>query len=73
MSSSHDLAAQLLTLPAEERAYLAALLLESLDGDMLLEQTWKDEVLRRAEALEAATVQSLDGRAVLQAIRARLM
>jgi putative addiction module component (TIGR02574 family) len=57
------LQAKLLQLPAEERAHLARVLLESLDEQPDLDPAWLEEAERRAAELasgEAKTVPAAD-------------
>lgn len=72
MSSPADLAAQLLSLPAAERARLAAVLLESLDSAQGSEAELTATMLQRAAEVDAGAVKLLDADAVLAAIRTRV-
>lgn len=72
MSSPADLAAQLLSLPAAERARLAAVLLESLDDTQGSEAELTATALKRAADIDADAVNLLDASAVLAAVRTRV-
>ena len=51
-----------LSLPSEERARLAAKLIESLDPETedRVEETWRAEVARRVRELDEGTVETVD-------------
>ena len=66
------LEAQLLSLPSEERAHLARVLIESLDEQPELDPAWLDEAERRAAELESGTVQSIPAASALEKARRRL-
>jgi putative addiction module component (TIGR02574 family) len=66
------LEAQLLRLPPEERAYLARVLIESLDDQPELDPAWLDEAERRAAELGAGTVESIPAAEALANARRRL-
>ncbi len=66
------LEAQLLRLPAEERAHLARVLIESLDVEIDVDPRWIDEAQRRAEELHAGIVSSLPAAEALANARRRL-
>jgi len=53
------LESQLLRLPSEERAYLARVLIESLDDQPELDPSWLDEAKRRAAELASGSVQGI--------------
>ena len=72
MSSPADLAAQLLRLPAAERARLAAVLLESLDGEQRGDEELTAAALQRSTEIDAGAVKLLDADAVLAATRSRI-
>lgn len=55
------LEAQLLRLPAEERAHLARVLIESLDDQPELDPSWLEEAQRRAAELRSGSVHSVPG------------
>ena len=66
------LEAQLLRLPAEERAHLARVLIESLDEQPALDPAWLEEAERRAAELVNGTVQPFPATEVLARARRRL-
>ncbi len=51
-----------LSLPSDERARLAAKLIESLDPETedRVEETWRAEVARRVQELDDGTVEAVD-------------
>ena len=53
------LEAQLLRLPSEERAYLARVLIETLDDQPELDPSWLEEAKRRAADLASGSVQGI--------------
>lgn len=66
-----------LRLSTEDRAQIAADLIESLDLDALsaedpaaVEAAWQDEIGRRIEAVERGEVELLDGTPILNQLRA---
>jgi putative addiction module component (TIGR02574 family) len=62
-SETEKLAADILNLPREQRAFLAEKLLESLDFDeaFSLGDEWKAEVERRCRELDEGTVELIPG------------
>ena len=66
-----DLAAQALSLPAEARARLADLLVESLDGDSLtaVDGLWLAEAKRRRDEIRRGSVRPIPGDEALRAVR----
>ncbi len=68
--------AEALELPAQERARLAHLLIESLDAEAEnpeeVERAWEEEIRRRLEEFRAGGVQPIPAEQVLAAARARL-
>jgi putative addiction module component (TIGR02574 family) len=66
------LEAQLLRLPAEERAHLARVLIESLDEQPALDPAWLEEAERRAAELVSGTVQPIPATEALAKARRRL-
>lgn len=66
------LEAQLLRLPTEERAYLARVLIESLDAQPDLDPSWLEEAQRRAQELRAGTVARVPAATALANARRRL-
>jgi putative addiction module component (TIGR02574 family) len=67
-----DLEAEILTLPAEERARLLAVLMESLEPPSAVRQAWMSEAERRQAQVAAGEVQMVPGNEVLARIRATL-
>ena len=64
--------AQLRRLPPEDRAYLAGVLLESLDPEPELDPAWLEEAERRAAELAAGTVEAMPPADALANARRRL-
>jgi putative addiction module component (TIGR02574 family) len=67
-----DLEAEILTLPAEERARLLAVLMESLEPPSAVRQAWMSEAERRQAQVAAGEVQMVPGNEGLARIRATL-
>jgi putative addiction module component (TIGR02574 family) len=70
-----ELMSELLRLPENERAELAAALLDSLDGgppDDGVAAAWDDEIERRARDDEEGTAEWIDGAEALRQARAEL-
>lgn len=69
----NELMKEALALPPGSRAMLAEHLLESLDADAQekVDAGWAEEVERRLVAVETGTVQAVDGRQVIHALRIR--
>ena len=66
---THELLSEALELPLDDRAKLAAELLESLDeAEAGVEQAWALEIERRVAAARAGELASTDWRAVLDRI-----
>lgn len=70
--SRETLEAQLLRLPAEERAHLARVLIESLDEQAELDPAWLEEAERRAAELLTGAVQPIPAAEALANARRRL-
>jgi len=72
--SSNKLRAEVLALPAEERAELAHALLESLheEADPRAEAAWIEELDRRAQAVADGTAKLVDWEEARERITARL-
>ena len=66
-----QLAEQALSLPAESRARLADLLVESLDADELglIDQLWAAEAKRRRDEVRAVRVKTIPGEEALRKVR----
>ena len=70
-SELEDLVKKALALPAQTRASLAELLLESLDHqeDFPVSDEWLDEIQRRCHAIDAGQVSLIDADAALGRLR----
>lgn len=66
------LEAEILNLPARERALLFERLIASLDTDAEVEQAWSQEADRREAEIEAGAVQAIPGDEVIARLRARV-
>jgi hypothetical protein len=66
------LEAQLLRLPSEERAYLARVLIESLDDQPELDPSWLEEAKRRGVELASGTVQAISAATAFGEARRKL-
>ena len=74
MSVSIDaIEAEILILPASERARLLDKLIESLDTDPAVEAAWQREAQRRDDEIESGEVEALSGDAVVAHLRAGLL
>ena len=73
-SVSTKLTDELLSLPCEDRIYLADRLLESLNAPTRadIEQAWAEEAERRIEEIESGNVDTIPGEQVFREIRERL-
>lgn len=74
MSVAADKVAEILALPAEDRAFLAHQLIVSLDGgvDEDAEALWQEVIERRTREIEEGTVTCRPVEEALRDIRARL-
>lgn len=73
MSSTIEaLEAEVLQLPAAERARLVERLIVSLDADPEVEEAWAAEVERRHAEIESGSVTLLPGRETLARLKAEL-
>ena len=71
--NAQAVAAQLLTLPAQDRARLAALLLASLEGaDPNASDAWDGEIARRRGQLDSGEVQGVPAAEVFAEVERRL-
>jgi putative addiction module component (TIGR02574 family) len=70
ITEAHTLRDAVLQLPEEDRAWLAAEILASLDGppDTGVEVAWSEEIERRVHEIESGAVELLDW----QVVKARL-
>ena len=64
--------AEILVLPASERARLLDKLIESLETDPTVEAAWQREAQRRDDEIESGEVEALSGNAVVAQLRAGL-
>ncbi len=73
-SVTTKLTEELLSLPCEDRIYLADRLLESLNAPTRenIEQAWAEEAERRIEEIESGNVDTIPGEQVFREIRERL-
>lgn len=71
---AHDLLAEALELSLDERAKMAAELLESLDAaDAEVEEAWAREIERRVAAARAGELESTDWRTVLDRVEREVL
>jgi hypothetical protein len=72
--ATRELLTQALELPLEERAKLAAELLESLhDSESEVERAWADEIRDRVAAARAGELESTDWREVLDRVEKEVL
>jgi putative addiction module component (TIGR02574 family) len=72
--ASRDLLSEALELPLDERAKMAADLLESLhDAEKDVEAAWASEIERRVAAARAGELESTDWRTVLDRIESEVL
>jgi hypothetical protein len=72
--SAHDVFQQALELPLDERAKLAAELLESLhDTEEQVDAAWAAEIRERAAAVQAGELESTDWRTVLDRVEKEVL
>jgi putative addiction module component (TIGR02574 family) len=66
MTAAHALRDAILQLPEEDRAWLAAEILASLEGpaDAGVESAWEEEIDRRVAEIESGAVELLDWQVV---------
>jgi putative addiction module component (TIGR02574 family) len=68
-TTSRDLLEQALRLPLDERARMAAELLESLsEAEEGVEAAWTDEIRSRVASVRAGQIESTDWRVVLERV-----
>ncbi len=73
-SASRDLLNKALELPLDERAELAAELLESLhDAEEEVETAWATEIQSRVDAARAGELESTDWRTVLERVEKEVL
>jgi putative addiction module component (TIGR02574 family) len=76
MSMAHkvkDIIDEVLTLPANSRAYIAEVLLESLDfeEDFTVSDAWRAEIEKRCQQIDAGEVELIAGDEAMADLRAR--
>jgi putative addiction module component (TIGR02574 family) len=71
---TRDLLTEALELPLDERAKMAAELLESLDAaEVEVEESWAREIERRVATVRASELASTDWRAVLDRVEREVL
>jgi putative addiction module component len=70
-ATPEELTEQVMALPPDARARLAALLVESLDTEVLdaVDRLWLAEATRRRDAVRGGHVQTIPGEEALQSVR----
>ena len=71
-TSVHDLEAEVLSLPPEERAHLLERLIASFEPKSKAQQAWMDLALRRQADVRAGKVAMVPGDEALARVRTRL-
>lgn len=73
VSDFDDILKRALALPAEDRAVLADLLLESLDApdQKEIDAAWAEEAERRMREIDEGKVELIDGELVMERLRSR--
>ena len=69
---AHDLAAEVLELPAEERARILELLIASFEPKSNAQKAWMNLALRRREEVRSGKVAMVPGDEALARVRARI-
>jgi putative addiction module component (TIGR02574 family) len=69
---AHDLAAEVLDLPAEERARILELLIASFEPKSTAQKAWMNLALRRREEVRSGKVVMIPGDEALARVRARI-
>lgn len=69
---THDLAAEVLDLPAEERARILELLIASFEPKSNAQRAWMNLALRRREEVRSGKVAMIPGDEALAGVRARI-
>ena len=69
---AHDLAAEVLDLPAEERARILELLIASFEPKSTAQKAWMNLALRRREEVRSGKVAMVPGQEALARVRARI-
>ena len=68
----HDLAAEILELPAEDRAKILELLIVSFEPKSNAQRAWMDLALRRRDEVQSGKVAMVPGDEALARVRARM-
>ena len=68
----HDLAAEVLDLPAEERARILELLIASFEPKSNAQRAWMNLALRRREEVRSGNAAMVPGDEALARVRARI-
>ena len=68
----HDLAAEVLDLPAEDRARMLELLIASFEPKSAAQKAWMNLALRRREEIRSGKVAMVPGDEALARVRARI-
>jgi putative addiction module component (TIGR02574 family) len=71
-STAHDLAAEVLDLPAEERARILELLIASFEPKSKAQEAWMNLALRRREDVRSGKATMVPGDEALARVRARI-
>jgi hypothetical protein len=69
---AHDLAAEVLDLPAEERARILELLIASFEPKTASQKAWMELALSRREEVRSGKVAMIPGDEALARVRARI-
>lgn len=69
---AHDLVAEVLDLPAEERARILELLIASFEPKSSSQKAWRELVLRRREEVRNGKVAMVPGDEALARVKARI-
>lgn len=69
---AHDLAAEVLDLPAEERARILELLIASFEPKTTAQRAWMELALGRREEVRSGKVAMIPGDEALARVRARI-
>ena len=69
---AHDLAAEVLDLPAEERARILELLIASFEPKTTAQKAWMELALHRREKVRSGKVVMIPGDEALARVRARI-
>ena len=72
ITPAHDLAAEVLDLPAEERARILELLIASFEPKSTAQKAWMNLALRRREEVRSGKTSMIPGDEALARVRARI-